>query len=543
LFDLKINILIYKSRNLLVLFFLLIFFVKVFLSIFLNGPTTFPDESCFALRAMDIVDNFTMRHCEDISGFDSGGEFPLNVFYFVPVFYFFRGVNAFYALMFLNSFISAFLLFPFFGIFKRFLKKESLSIFLSVVMVFIPQIFLYEKSMMSDFLFSVLGVWFLFFYIKSFEKNGFKSKIIAFVFAILGALTRPFGFILPVSVFINELIVYKKLKYLFVSILGVSLSIFLLWFFQDESQKWIMEKLVSLQNLKNYLFILKSLINQFNSFIISLFLIPILTFLLFFRRKNFKIWDNTKWFFAIFIFLNFLMSAQHIYGYFLENLNLHILTRYINLSGVYLLLLCLVYLSKFKKEKIDFKVILIFSLAFLSFVFLEKTGKRVQNVDVSALYYVSSVVEAKRTEFLYFLKFPFLAFYLFFFVLFAKQKFIWLRNIIIVSILSFSVFGLLTIIKTPVNTSLSNAILNNPDAKITYILTPQRKGLIHYWKLMAHSNYEIIRVVNFDENKLFLDYSSLDTDLIVSFFDLPGLEILGTTVKDDLLYKIYKKNN
>lgn len=528
-------------KPLIILFFIFAF-VKIIFSVFLRGPAIFPDESCFALKAMDLVDNFSFRSCAEVSGYESGGEFPLTIFLISPIYLFLRGKASYFAVLILQSILSASLIFPFFGIIKQFITKNKIAILISSIMLFIPQIFVYEKSTMSEFFYIFFNVWFLYFYSKSFNKNGKKFKILSYVFSIIAALARPFGFLLPLALIANELIVYKKKKLFLVLVLMLGLNFALMCFFMETEKVFsiLNDKFVSLLVLSNYPLILQAIVNQINSFSISLFLVPVLIFFVFFKKRDSKIWTNLKYFFLVFFILNFLISSQHIYGYFLENKELGFLTRYINMSLVYFVLLSFIFLFRYKKVKIGWKTILLYFVLILSFFFLEKNGKRVQNVEISAFYSVFPTEES-RTGFMYYLKYPLMMSFVGMAYLFFKNKFVWLRNILVVFLILVSIFSYKTMYFVPNDTSLSDYVIDNPRSSITYILTFQKKDLIHFWKFMAYSYYDIKTVVNVDEDVLVVNYENIDSDLIITFFDLPGYEAMGFTEKYGKVYKVYKQ--
>jgi hypothetical protein len=440
-----------------------------------------------------------------------------------------------------QSVISASLIFPLFNILKKFFKKNYTAIFLSSVLLFVPQVFVYEKTMMSETLFMFLGVWFLNLYIHSFEKKFLKNKILAYFFAILCALTRPFGFILPMAVLINELIVYKKKKIILILIFTIFASLGLLYVFTGEGLLSVGDKFISLMSISNYLKIIVSIVNQINSFVIVTALLPVYVFYLFMKKKDIKIWNNIKWFFVIFIFLNFLMSAQHIYGYYLKGHELNLLSRYVVLSSFFMIFASLIYLTKYKKTKIEIKDLLVFFVLVLCFSFLGETGKRVQNIDVSAFYSVLEN-ESQRTAFIFLFKYPLLSFYFLLFYLFLKNKYILVRNILIGFLFAVSVFSIRTISRVPWDTSLTDYIIEHPGLSIDYIVTAERKDLLHFWKLMAYDYYKISSLRNPSETELLIDVNNLKGDVIVSFFDLPGYEILGSSIKNGVVYKLYKGN-
>lgn len=527
-------------KTLIVLFFVFIF-VKILFAVFLSGPTTFPDESCFALKARDLLENFSFRPCEELSKLDSGGEFPFYIFFISGVLHFFHGKVGFIALMVFQSIVSASMIFPLFSIVKKFISNNKTGIILSSVLLFVPQIFVYEKTMMSEILFIYLGILFLHFYLNSFEKNMRKNKIFAYLFAILCLFTRPFGFIVILSATINDYIVHREKKYLVMLVFMFFSSIFFLSVFSPKGLTNLLEKFLSLFSVQNLSFLLISFVNQLNSFLIATFFIPVFIFFILFLYNKNKIFLRIKYFLLSLFLLNFLISMQHVFGYYLEKSELSLLTRYIVLSNYYLIIFSLIFLSKFKNITLKKRDLLIFFTLILSFSFLGEVAKRVQNIDISAFYSMIRGVGESKTFFMVDFKYPLLLFFVFLFYLFYLKKYILLRNILISVLILVSIFSIRILSMSSVKSSLVDFVLDRPDQPITFVVSPKNRNILHVWKFLAYSNFDYEIVTNFSEEKFLHNIDSFKGDLIITFFDIPGLTPMGESVRDGVTYKVYLK--
>lgn len=204
---------------------------------------------------------------------------------------------------------------------------------------------------MSETLFVTLSIWFLHFYIKSFENKW--HKLTSIILAILATLARPFGFILILALGVNEIIKSKNKKtIIFISIVGASLSILLISYLIPNFISSISEKIASLSDLKNILYIIKALKNQANSLLITTTFLPLVLFISYINKDKEKTTKNIKYFLITFILLNFIVSAQHIYQYFLNGLELDLLTRYINVSTIFIIIFGMIFFEKNKDIEI-----------------------------------------------------------------------------------------------------------------------------------------------------------------------------------------------
>jgi len=370
-----------KNKSLyLFLLFLFILIIKIILTIPFEGIFLYPDEFCVIQKAKYFIENFSIKPCYEIIGYHK--IYDVSILYSLlisPFYYFFNGVEAYHGILILNSFLVSTLVFPIFLIIKRFQISNWINYILTSFLLFLPQIVSFEKTIMTETLYIVICIWLLHFYIKSFEKNKIQNKLISFFLAFLAIFTRPFGFIIPISILINELIQIKKHKKIIS--FGILLTFtFLLIFFINSSifyEALVLEKIKSFFDLSNLPTLLLAFKNQINSFIVPTFFLPTLIFILYFNKKNLKKLNKIKYFVITLLILNFFISAQHIYGYMMDITNegqpdfLSFLTRYIHLPIFIIILFSSIFLIKNKKFECTQKKLIILILFIIPIFFLD----------------------------------------------------------------------------------------------------------------------------------------------------------------------------
>jgi len=149
----------------------------------------------------------------------------------------------------------------------------------------------------------------------------------------------------------------------------------------------ITDKITGLKDPKQFIYILQALKNQINTFSIATLMIPIILFFNYINIKKHKASKNIAIFLITFIFLNFIISADHIYGYLKAGDNTNLLSRYINISIIYINLFALIFFFKYKKFTLHitgaiFTTILLISSFFLNYQF----SKHSLNLDLSLFY-------------------------------------------------------------------------------------------------------------------------------------------------------------
>jgi len=395
-----------KTKNKFLLYllalFLGIFIIKVIVSFMMYGTFVYVDEFCVLQKAYYFIHNFELRSCTDIIGRITSNQSPLYSILISPIYLFFSGFDAYYAILILNSLLVSSLVFPIYKILKQFLKKEWLIYIFITITLFSASIFTLEKTVMTDTLFLVIGVWFLYFYFYSFIKNKKRNKIISIILAILAVLTRPYGFILPLALLINEFVLTKNKKnILLLSTFFFVIALTFIIVYKDIFFLfYIYTKISSLLTFDGlYLFII-SLKNQLNSIILPLFfLIPII-FVYFNFNKDLEKYNKIKFFILSFIILNFLIGLQHIFGYYLgvatdnNPTSLNFLTRYLNLSITYILLFSFIFLYNYKKIEINNSRFVIISTAlFIPILFVQYINiKYSQSFDIEFYNYFASAL-------------------------------------------------------------------------------------------------------------------------------------------------------
>ncbi len=402
-----------------VLAFLIILLFKISLGFLINGLLVYPDESCFFLKAKTFTQTGEINSCSNLTELSLGNPYPLFSIIISPIFFFLQGEDALHRVFLINALLSTLIIFPIFSIINSTVKNEKKSLFFSVIISFIPILTAYERMVMSETLFVFLGLYSFWLYKISLEKKDHKFKIFAYFLSLLAVLTRPFGFIVPLSFLINDFILSKRKKpFSLLIIISIIIGALLTNHFLPNAKIEIWDKLESLKDPHNYLLILIALKNQINSLSIETLLIPSIVFFTEIFRKKEKAFENLKGFLISIIALNFLISAQHIYKYLLAGFNLDVSTRYLNLPIILICTYFFILQSKKSERKISPFVFGTFILAmfFLSF----KEMNHALNISLSPWYENLNGFIPSEIYFIYI--FLPLSFVLFLLYLFNKTK-------------------------------------------------------------------------------------------------------------------------
>lgn len=542
-----------SKKKSFILIFLLVFLVigviNIGLTTFISGPVIFSDETCALLRSQHFAETLQIEKCTNIAGLRGGDPMPLYSILISPIYNYLDGLAAYHTILIFNVLLVTSLLYPLFRIFRKFVTKDRTAILASIFIIFIPQILAYEMTVMTEILFSTLSIWFLYFYMESFEKNRRKNKIIALIFAILATFARPFGLMIPLAFAANEFILSKnKKKTLPILIIAILFAIGVMMVLLPDLLPSLGNKLVALLKPINLLYLLIAIKNQANSLIIATFLIPLIIFFTqIFSDKDKRI-KNIKYFLITFIALNFIASAQHIFGYYLNYNPLHLQTRYINVSIIYIFIFAFIFLLRKKKITFDKAQTIIMAIVILPLLFLEfKFAKFTQNIDIGA-YYNIGLGHTNPTSYMaaYFIP---IATILFLLMAFGKKK-ILIFTLVLFTLLSstktyldFKQFSSEEYIAYPVEYFDYNTfsvqykdsdtmweLFEHTKDKILYIV--DRRGLtISFWKLKTLTNNQV-----YQENHY---TTSTDYDYIISTTNLP-YEIVGYTRYREKIYKVTK---
>jgi len=387
----------FKKKSIyLIIIFLSVFIVKSLISLYLKTPFIFSDETCVIQKAIYFASNFEIKSCHEILKVSAGDPRPLYSILISPIYLFISGTKAYHAVLIFNSLIISSIVFPLYSIFKKFIQNKAL-IYLSIIAIlFLPQIIIFEKTLMTETLFTTICIWFLYFYLKSFNKKSAHNKIIAIILSILAAFTRPFGFILPIALTINEIIRCKNKKLIALVYIPIAfiLSFGTIKFFIPNLAQELNQKLYALEDPTIIYTIIIAIKNQLNSFNVTTFFTPIIAVIVLFTQNKKSEIQNIKYFIISFLVLNFIISAQHTELY-LENLS--IITRYINFSIILIFIFAFIFLGQKEKTKINLigkisTIILYISLIFISY----KSVKLSLNLDIA--YYFDTSTSTIQTN-------------------------------------------------------------------------------------------------------------------------------------------------
>ena len=355
------------------LFVLLVLVIKIAIALQFSGPQVIPDESCVILKAKALISMGELLSCNNLFGRLTGNPFPLYSIVIAPLYIFLKGLSFYYAILILNAFLVTSLIFPLKKILENTFENKKNILIIIFIVLFAPQILIFGNLGMTETLFTVLNIWGLYFYINSFYVNKTRNKIISIIFAILAAFTRPFGFVVLMAIAVNEFVINKRKKLfgliaiMLVIFISLSINSFLPSIFPT-----LLTKIESLNTAEHLIYLVKAFVNQTMSMVWATYLVPLVLFIYqIFTSKN----EGFKKIRFYLIFLNlsiFLLSFQHLYGYFIEGLPASISTRYINLPITFTILFGLHCLNEKEKFKLNVKSLLIISVFVLLMIFTPK---------------------------------------------------------------------------------------------------------------------------------------------------------------------------
>lgn len=323
-----------KTKIILITLFLAIFGIKAYLTTFIYVPIILPDEGCILSTSKYLAEHGKLVNCSDTTNLPNGNPPPLIPIIFSVFYLLLAPLKAYKAILIFHSLIVSALIFPLYILFKKFIKDNRYIYPTISFLLFIPQIFAYEKTVMSEALFFVTNIWIIHFYLKHFETQKVKFKIITYFLAVIAIFLRPFGFISLAAIVFNEFMQSKnKIKgsiILISGFIGISLTV---KFFRPEAIDSYLKLILSLFNPDLYIITINALTNQINSIIAATVLIPSIFFALkYFEKKESKYWQKIKFFILGIVLLNIFISTLTLFKYYLDSYGIGISTRYINIS-------------------------------------------------------------------------------------------------------------------------------------------------------------------------------------------------------------------
>ncbi|MBL4694747.1 hypothetical protein JKY72_05250 [Candidatus Gracilibacteria bacterium] len=301
-----------KFPKILVKIFIALAAAKILLSFFILGFNLPPDEPCLLWTARNLASTFDYQPCSELRGWNAGDAPFLPVIIYSFFYALFSPVLAFKFSLFFNSVLAASLVFPLYNIFKNYIEEDRKIIPIIAALTFIPAIFIYEKSVMTEIFFSSSIIWMISFYITGLKSNSTKPKIIAFVIAALTLFVRPYGFIAMFALTANEFFLLNK-KNKIISILAMVIFAGLVLLLKGglifSSLGASIDYASGVGFKEAGIRALGSLVTLFNSLSISTLLLPLLV-LIFTKGEKVK---NIRVFLLSFVVLNILVIFPRLF--------------------------------------------------------------------------------------------------------------------------------------------------------------------------------------------------------------------------------------
>lgn len=533
-----------KHSRLIWVLFGLVLIIKIFIVYFRNGPFIFPDEGCIIQRAIYFANTFEIKGCSELLNLPLGDAYPLYSILLAPIYKFFHGILAYQLGLVLNAILVSSLIFPISGILNTYSNNKRFCIIAAAITVFLPQFTSYEKTLMTETLYSSLMIFSLYFYVKSLSsaKRVNLNKILTIFFAILLSLTRPLGFIFLIAIIINEFIISKnKKKILMIYLpLGVLMTFISTHILSKGIAVALFANGRTLIETGNWQYAIRSISDQLNSFTIATLFIPLIIFSCCFFRRDFKKFSKLKYMILIYIIINFLVSAHHIVGYLLPlHYSPNLITRYIHSSVILIFICSLIFINKYKSLQFSigntiFIIILLISILFSD---VEAFGFTLGFDMMPFLDFAAPKIEQDLvpTLELYRKAILFVIFALFFIVCLRMKKLLVAVGVAIITI--FAITTYIAIQNYSKNPVFIKSLEQLNKSNIALVITPGDRNLLgEFWALKSISKHNV-KLVLFDsrnnymiDNKMIEESSDLNTaDYIIS--PIPSsLPIFGSTV-------------
>jgi len=175
------------------IFFLFLILIKIVLSTLVPYPMYMADERQY----FDVAKSF-LKEGKFLDEGENSRRYPIYSLFISPVTIFDVKISNMLIKV-LNSIASSSVIFPIWLICREFLDRKK-SFFVILLSAFIPEIFAYTFTIMSENLFYPLFMFSIYFIMKSFTEKDKKWKILGGIFIGLTILTRPIGLFLLISI-------------------------------------------------------------------------------------------------------------------------------------------------------------------------------------------------------------------------------------------------------------------------------------------------------------------------------------------------------
>lgn len=368
-----------NTKIILLALFAITFLIKAIIIKFNYGPLILPDEGCIIETAKYFAQHFSIPDCSMLSKMPSGNAPQLTPIVFSIFYFFLTPLMAYKGILLFHALLTSALIFPLYKIGKSFIKKDSHLIPISALLLFIPQIFGYQYSVMSETLFAVANIWTIYFYHEYSRSKKPKYKISAFIMAFLAIFMRPFGIMTITALAITEIILNRKnTKHLITALTICSLGILTFIVSRPDIANSIISTLTSVSSsTSNIYFITNAFINQLNSLIGASLAIPFIIFVcLLLNRSKYPAIKNTLMLAGVIVVLNLFISAIPLYSYYTQNMAIGLSTRYINVAIIIVFVFGIFGLYEMKKiTKTQFAIV-----AFLTVLSLINIAANVLNL-------------------------------------------------------------------------------------------------------------------------------------------------------------------
>ncbi len=190
-----------KAKKLLIASVVFVFLFKICLSLYMKSPWIFADEVVYSKQAQLIFENFNFHYTTEFAQ-----TYPFAYSLIISPAFLFEDINIIYHVMLvMNALLSTLSSVVAFFLIQKFLKDEYKAVAVAFTVAFLPAVFTFTFTLMSENLYNLLFLLSIYLLYVSFETEKKKYWVLTGIIIGVSILTRMFALILLPAILISVL--------------------------------------------------------------------------------------------------------------------------------------------------------------------------------------------------------------------------------------------------------------------------------------------------------------------------------------------------
>ncbi|MBU7008173.1 ArnT family glycosyltransferase [Phosphitispora fastidiosa] len=268
-----------KVKKLLIAVMVFAFFLKIGISLYMKSPWIFADEVIYFKQAQLIFENFNFLYTTEFAQ-----TYPFAYSLIISPAFLLKDPNdVYHAMLIINALLSTLSSVVAFLLIRKFIKNEYKAVAIAFIIAFIPAIFIYTFTLMSENLYNLLFLLSIYLVYVSFETEKKIYWASTGLIIALSILTRMFALILIPAILISVLAYFihnlenikKAIPNIICLFIGLVIGL-LPKFVQANTQvtgynnRIYLDNLLSMfSNTENFELMMKLILNEINYLFIS----------------------------------------------------------------------------------------------------------------------------------------------------------------------------------------------------------------------------------------------------------------------------------